>query len=356
MDKRAQFKLQFGSARVGRLSNFAQYMGGLKRHEHEFESLKGKRKAIVLGTANYANLGDLAISEAQMQFVRRHFAGEVAEIQTSQFWEYERVLHKYLEPSDILLLQGGGNMGDLYYWFELERCAIVESFPENRTILFPQTISYSSQVSPLLSYARKAYRGCRDLHMFARERISADRMKQEFPFTDVELVPDIVLTLDPTPLIPRDCKRCGLTLVLRDDKERSLSNDDWETLNAVAHRSGMPVRHADTVLADQVVDIPGRTRLLSDILTVFAASQAVITDRLHGMIFAAITGTPCVVLSNSNHKIKGVYEWIRELPYIKFITNPLQARHALEEVVAADAFYPRQFIERKFTALSELLK
>ena len=34
------------------------------------------------------------------------------------------------------------------------------------------------------------------------------------------------------------------------------------------------------------------------------------------MIFAAITGTPCIALSN--YKIKGTYQWIRDLEYIKF--------------------------------------
>ena len=47
-----------------------------------------------------------------------------------------------------------------------------------------------------------------------------------------------------------------------------------------------------------------------------------ITDRLHGMIFAAITGTPCVVLQNNNHKIKATYEsWLRPLKHIRLQEN-----------------------------------
>lgn len=37
----------------------------------------------------------------------------------------------------------------------------------------------------------------------------------------------------------------------------------------------------------------------------FRECELVITDRIHGMIFAAITGTPCIALSN--YKIKGTY-------------------------------------------------
>ncbi len=32
----------------------------------------------------------------------------------------------------------------------------------------------------------------------------------------------------------------------------------------------------------------------------FLSSGLVITDRLHGMIFAAITGTPCIALDNKS--------------------------------------------------------
>ncbi|WP_207739631.1 polysaccharide pyruvyl transferase family protein [Paraclostridium bifermentans] len=50
----------------------------------------------------------------------------------------------------------------------------------------------------------------------------------------------------------------------------------------------------------------------------FRECELVITDRIHGMIFAAITGTPCIALSNYNYKVKGTYEWIKDLEYIKF--------------------------------------
>lgn len=55
---------------------------------------------------------------------------------------------------------------------------------------------------------------------------------------------------------------------------------------------------------------------------IFSKSQLVITDRLHGMIFAYITGTPAIVLPNSNFKVEKCYEWIKDCGYIKFIKEP----------------------------------
>ena len=49
----------------------------------------------------------------------------------------------------------------------------------------------------------------------------------------------------------------------------------------------------------------------------FANYKMVITDRLHGMIFATITNTPCIAFDNKSKKVSGVYEWIKYLDYIK---------------------------------------
>ena len=53
----------------------------------------------------------------------------------------------------------------------------------------------------------------------------------------------------------------------------------------------------------------------------FQKYELVITDRLHGMVFCAISGTPCIVFGNYNQKVKGTYEWIKNLPYIKYIDS-----------------------------------
>ena len=58
----------------------------------------------------------------------------------------------------------------------------------------------------------------------------------------------------------------------------------------------------------------------------FCDAKLVITDRLHGMIFAAISETPCIVFSNYNHKVGGTYEWIKQLPYIRYVENMGEAK------------------------------
>ena len=43
-----------------------------------------------------------------------------------------------------------------------------------------------------------------------------------------------------------------------------------------------------------------------------------VTDRLHGMIFSVVTGTPCIALDNVSGKVRGVHAWIEDLPTLRF--------------------------------------
>ena len=65
----------------------------------------------------------------------------------------------------------------------------------------------------------------------------------------------------------------------------------------------------------------------------FCSAKVVITDRLHGMIFAAITETPCIVFNNYNHKVEGTYQWIQYLPYIRFVNDVEDAEKHLHELL-----------------------
>ena len=67
------------------------------------------------------------------------------------------------------------------------------------------------------------------------------------------------------------------------------------------------------------------------------------------MIFCVITGTPCIVIDNSNHKISGVYhQWLKDIPYVTYINNYLNEGKIINKVI--------EIIEKKFQPISfELL-
>jgi pyruvyl transferase EpsI len=82
------------------------------------------------------------------------------------------------------------------------------------------------------------------------------------------------------------------------------------------------------MVTDYCIPVADRLRELTAKFELFASSELVVTDRLHGMVFCAITGTPCVVLDSKSPKVRGCYEWIRELPYIRFVEDASQVKEA----------------------------
>ena len=67
-----------------------------------------------------------------------------------------------------------------------------------------------------------------------------------------------------------------------------------------------------------------------------ASARLVITDRLHGMVFCALAGTPCIAMSSSNHKVRGTYEWISYLPYVRYAKTPEEVERYLPELLAME--------------------
>ena len=78
------------------------------------------------------------------------------------------------------------------------------------------------------------------------------------------------------------------------------------------------------------VNIEDRERIVLKRLVLFASYDFVITDRLHGMIFSYICGTPCIAFDNKTHKVSGVYNsWLsksrRIYPFFADTDNSLES-------------------------------
>ena len=75
------------------------------------------------------------------------------------------------------------------------------------------------------------------------------------------------------------------------------------------------------------------------------------------MIFAALTGTPCIVFSNYNHKVKGTYEWISYLPYVKYAETAEEAILYIPELLQMkNCHYDSTPLKPYFEKLAEIVK
>lgn len=146
-------------------------------------------------------------------------------------------------------------------------------------------------------------------------------------------------------------------MCLRRDHERSLTTQETSLVQDILRNNfpQEPLKVTDTVL-DTYISKEDRNYQLDKKLDEFKSAKLVITDRLHGMVFAAITGTPCIAMSNANKKVKGVYHWLKEVPYITYIDDTAEFEAALKSLNLQKTYtYDNTIAWQNFEPLCQLI-
>jgi pyruvyl transferase EpsI len=260
-------------------------------------------RVFIFLAADYGNLGDLAITEAQRLFLETELPDyEILEVPISQTLSGIRAIKKRVKSDDLITLIGGGNTGDLYDDIEYLRELVIGAFPSNRVISFPQTIEFSDTTYGRWAQkrAQRVFKRHERLTLMARDSRSASLATTLFDSTPVFAAPDIVLSLRHQ--ADQTQGRQGFLVAMRGDLERNPSTPTRQAIHDELAKLG-PVKMVDTHLGDVRVSQSQRQAALDKIWSSFAESEVVVTDRLHGMIFSVITGTPCVVLDSRTGKV-----------------------------------------------------
>jgi len=294
----------------------------------QYFPLPHKKRVFVFLSADYGNVGDLAISAAQKAYLAKVLFGYVVvTIPISETRDVLRSIKKQISNDDIVTIIGGGNMGSLYPDIEALRQLVIQSFPQNRVICFPQTLDWDESEASRRAIKRivRVYSSHADLHLFARETVSFGRLQEMFAehkSVNVRHVPDIVLSATSQDLgINVDSVPQGALLCLRDDRERSLGNEHREAIHIALADASLDTEITDTHVGGSRLDPERCAQLLKSKLNQFQDSRLIVTDRLHGMILAALVGTPCLVLPNSNHKIHQTWQdWLVDVPQVHYMS------------------------------------
>lgn len=286
---------------------------------HKKLRYSGHKNAYVIGTPTHVNIGDSAIALAEMDFIQSNGYENIIEITLQEYISYRKCIQRMIPKNAVIFLLGGGFMGSLWPAEEMWRRKMLEDYKDHYIVVFSQTIYYGADVKSqkFMLESVGIYNTKSNLTLIARENLSYEIMKSLYPNCNILLTPDIVLSMGQQVF---NTKREGILVCFRKDKERNLSIADEDNLIHILQKRGYSVNITDTMSKIQI-NVNNRKRVVRDKLEEIASSKLLITDRLHGMVFAAITGTPCIVLANNHHKVKGTYEWISDLNYIEYIED-----------------------------------
>ncbi|WP_407969009.1 polysaccharide pyruvyl transferase family protein [Bacillus altitudinis] len=285
--------------------------------------LRHQKKIILTLLPAHDNLGDHAIAYASCCFLQKHFPDyQIIEVDMQEMYRLARPLKHARHPEDIVCIIGGGNMGDLYRYEEWTRQFIMNAFKSYPVIQLPATAHFTETKRGKREERRaiQAYQQHPRLLLMARDQTTYQWMKQHFPNKEVWKQPDMVLTLDET---SKSQTRKGVLLCLREDKEAYLTKEKREQLQEHIKETYDQVGFITTTIGKRV-NRTTRLEELSTLWTQLRQAQVVVTDRLHGMIFCAITHTPCVVIRSFDHKVMEGYEWVAHLPFMTLLKEPTE--------------------------------
>lgn len=292
----------------------AALMAGLASQHDILVDLIGGRPLHYVDFPVHGNVGDLLIMHGTLAFFRKN---NLMPRLSAPAFSYEP---EWINQGEVIVFHGGGNFGDLYaeYGMQPLREHVVSTRPENRIIVLPQTIHFSSAAARQRS--AKLFRNHPDVHICVRDHASY-QIAQEFS-DYVYLLPDMAHQLYRIiPVAPARVR--GTLLISRMDDEKNnaasamqfdaVATTDWPLLvgaserHIAAFRRGMRVMHGfgmgwlgNKVLSGLWAGYSGR--LITNAIKLFSAHEHIITDRLHGHILACLMDKPNTVLDNSYGK------------------------------------------------------
>ena len=271
---------------------------------------------VLFSVPSHGNLGDHLIAIAEQKYIYETTGKRPIVFTTGDIFYGYDLIKNCIPQNATILITGGGFLGSVWPEEENRVCNIIHDFPENKIIILPQSIYYGSDSNSieLLIKVKNIYNGHKDLTLCVRENYSYDFALNVIRHYKVLLMPDFALYLKFE--YPKE-KRQDILLCLRNDIEKGnagLTPDNIKRLFIDDTRFTEVDTYKPYPISQQ-----NSENEISDLVKAFKGAKLVITDRLHGLLYAVITMTPVIAFDNTTNKIRNVYEtWLKDVPYIKF--------------------------------------
>jgi exopolysaccharide biosynthesis predicted pyruvyltransferase EpsI len=282
----------------------------------------------LLDFPSHQNVGDTMILMGETTYLAQggNVIGYVTDIS-----RYDQATLRRRVPNGPILMQGGGNFGDIWPLFQSFRERIVQEFPDKKIVQLPQTVYFKSAAAA--ARANGVLGRHNDYTLMVRDTPSLERARLQLPDVRAIYCPDLALGWEPE--IPRGRLRQNRMVVLA-RKDREASSGLLDNLRSTIGPHDKVVDWGLTggarIIWD-VVRIPARfaklyprarsSRLLYPLFVFsyeknaelnisggireLAGAELVVTDRLHAHILAGLLGIRHLVLDNNYGKVSSIY-------------------------------------------------
>jgi exopolysaccharide biosynthesis predicted pyruvyltransferase EpsI len=322
-----------------------------ERVDHTLRPLLARTHAVALvDFPNHSNVGDSAIWLGELAYLRS--LGSVSIRYTCDIKSYSRDALAPRARNGVILLSGGGNLGDLWTGSQQLRERVISDFRDTPIIQLPQSIHFENRVA--LLRAKEVFESHPRFTLLVRDRSSLALAGNEFR-SPSHLCPDMAFCLGP---LERPCSHTkDVVWLLRTDKESAsgsrsalpaaIERVDWlaeptTRVSRLARVLDRQVKRHPRFLSklnraqSRVWEQLARQRLTRG-CRLLAAGRTVITDRLHGHILSVLLGIPQLLLDNNTGKVRSFYDtWTRSLPFVRWCNTRAEAL-ALARATAPEA-------------------
>jgi exopolysaccharide biosynthesis predicted pyruvyltransferase EpsI len=305
----------------------------------------------IIDPPGYANVGDSAIFLGELAFLRRNFPE--ARIDFFDTANYTPACDRFIRDSSVILLQGGGNFGEIWPRHHAIRMEILNRFPGKPIVQFPQSISFTTQAA--IDATARAIEAQGNFTLLVRDRKSQAFAEKHFPCTTI-LCPDMAFALGE---IEREPASLDFLCLLRQDKEMvadhskllnvlktlggSLDVADW--IEAPGSRLGKSDkslgrtwrRYPWTIgftrsFAFRLRERYARERLAFG-LGLLSRGSMVITDRLHAHVLCCLLGVRHLLFDSLDGKVSALYEaWTKGTQHARLVSSVDQVAGIVHEL------------------------
>lgn len=275
-----------------------------------------------------------------------------------------------------ILLHGGGNLGDLWSYYQEFYERIISEYHDRPIVILPQSIRFAHEKR--LKRAIEIFNAHPNLTLIARENQSYEFARKHFHNCKIFKAPDLALHLINMPGLLWEPKRKDHILYLsrRDGELNPISSlesiaipnlivEDWASYRYKNSPSARSIQGITQLIREgwqqgTVIPLEWLSRQLWQRFHPYVAKfealynpslhrkswnfihngvyqfkqhRLIITNRLHGHILCLILGIPHVLLTNVYHKNESFYQtWTYQVPFCRFVKEASQIKPAVEEL------------------------